>query len=208
MPILHFAQGMIKAVIFDWGGVLVDNPVEEMITFAARTLSVDPGMLRPPYLRHKLLLQDGLIAEEMFWDKICGELGIVNPRGPSLMDQAFRAVYREREDVFALASRLHSRGYKTALLSNTEAPSVTFFHEKKYPMFDEAVFSCMEGVSKPALKIYGTILDRLGALPRTALFIDDSFENVRGAEQTGMVALLFKNPSQLRRELLALSMEI
>jgi epoxide hydrolase-like predicted phosphatase len=199
---------MIKAVIFDWGGVLIDNPVEEMITFAARTLSVGPDRLRPPYFRYKLLLQDGRISEEMFWDNICGELGVVNPRRPSLLDQSFRAAYREREDVFALVSTLHHRGYKTALLSNTEAPSVTFFHEKKYPMFDEAVFSCMEGVSKPDLRIYGTVLDRLGAQPRTALLVDDSLENVRGAEQTGMVALLFKNTSQLRRELLALSMEI
>jgi len=199
---------MIKAVIFDWGGVLIDNPVEEMITFASRALSVSPDRLRPPYLRYKLLLQDGRISEEMFWDSICGELGVVNPCRPSLLDQSFRAAYREREDVFALVSTLHRRGYKTAILSNTEAPSVTFFHEKKYPMFDAAVFSCMVGVSKPDLRIYRTVLDRLGAQPRTALLIDDSLENVGGAEQTGMVALLFKNTSQLRRELLALSMEI
>ncbi|MCX5834872.1 MAG: HAD family phosphatase [Deltaproteobacteria bacterium] len=195
-------------MIFDWGGVLIDNPVEEMITFAARMLSVDPDLLRPSYLRYKLLLQDGRISEKMFWDHICGELDVAKPRISSLLDQSFRAVYRERKDVFALASRLHRRGYKTALLSNTEAPSVTFFHEKKYSMFDEAVFSCLEGVSKPDLRIYGTVLDRLGAQPHTVLFIDDSLENVRSAEQTGMVALLFKNPSRLRRELLALSMEI
>jgi epoxide hydrolase-like predicted phosphatase len=199
---------MIKAVIFDWGGVLIDNPVEEMMKFAARTLSVDLNMLRPSYLRHKLLLQEGRISEEMFWDDICGELGVTNPRISSLLDQSFRAAYRERKNVFGLASRLHHRGYKTALLSNTEAPSVAFFHEKKYPMFDEAVFSCMEGISKPDLKIYGTVLDRLGARPRAALFIDDAPENIRGAEQTGMVALLFKNASQLRRDLLELSMEI
>lgn len=199
---------MIKAVIFDWGGVLIDNPVEEMITFAARTLSVDPDLLRPSYLRYKLLLQNGCISEKMFWGHICRELDVAKPHIPSLLDQSFRAAYRERKDVFALASRLHRGGYKTALLSNTEAPSVSFFREKKYPMFDEAVFSCLEGVSKPDLRIYGTVLDRLGAQPHTVLFIDDSLENVRSAEQTGMVALLFKNPSRLRRELLALSMEI
>jgi|MudIll2142460700_1097286.scaffolds.fasta_scaffold73965_2 putative hydrolase of the HAD superfamily len=146
---------MIKAVVFDWGGVLIDNP---------------------------------LIS--------------------TLLDQSFRASYREREDVFTLASRLHRRSYKTALLSNTEAPGVRFFHEKKYPMFDEAFFSCMEGVSKPDQKIYQTVLDRIGARPQTVLFIDDSPENVRGAAHTGMTALLFKNSSRLRRDLLALSMEI
>jgi len=38
-------------------------------------------------------------------------------------------------------------------------------------------------------------------------FIDDSPENVSGAAQTGMAAILFENSSRLRRDLLSLSME-
>lgn len=199
---------MIKAVVFDWGGVLIDNPVEEMIRFSARMLRVHPDTLRPPYLQHKLALQDGRISEAVFWSYVCGELGIEHPRSPSLIDQSFRASYREKEDVFALASGLHRRGYKTALLSNTEASSVRFFREKQYPMFDETVFSCMEGVSKPDRKIYLTVLDRLGVRAETVAFIDDSPENVSGAAQTGMEAILFENASRLRQDLLALSVEM
>jgi len=198
---------MIKAVVFDWGGVLIDNPVEEMIRFAARTLRVNPDKLRPSYQRHKLALQDGRISEDVFWSHVCGELGIDHPRTSSLLDESFRASYREREDVFALASGLHRRGYKTALLSNTEASSVRFFREKRYPMFDEAVFSCVEGVSKPDRTIYLTMLDRLDMRAETVAFIDDSPENVSGAAQTGMAAILFENSSRLRRDLLSLSME-
>jgi epoxide hydrolase-like predicted phosphatase len=198
----------IRAVIFDWGGVLIDNPVEEMIIFSARALEVDPTILRPSFLRHKLLLQDGRISEEMFWDKICEELRAQKPPRSSLMDEAFRAVYRERQEVFAVAAGLHARGYKTAVCSNTEAPSVTFFHEKNYPMFDAAVFSCQEGVSKPDPKIYGTVLDRLDARPGMALFIDDSPENIKGAEMAGMLGLLFQDLSQLRRQCRALALNI
>jgi putative hydrolase of the HAD superfamily len=198
----------IRAVIFDWGGVLIDNPVEEMILYSARALTVDPDVLRPSFLMHKGLLQDGRISEKMFWHRVCGDLKAVKPPGSSLLDEAFRAVYREREDVFALAAGLHARGYRTAVCSNTEAPSVTFFHEKNYPMFDAAVFSCREGVSKPDPKIYGTVLDRLGARPGTALFIDDSPENIEGAEKAGMVGLLFQDLSQLRRDCRALALNM
>lgn len=198
----------IEAVIFDWGGVLIDNPVEDMITYSARVMAVDPRVLRPSFLRHKLLLQDGRISEEAFWERISGELGIAKPRRPSLMDEAFRASYREREDVFKLAAGLHRRGYKTALLSNTEAPSVAFFHEQQYGMFDAAVFSCLEGVSKPDPRIYGKVIDRLDTRPGSILLIDDSPENVRGAERAGMRGLLFQNPAQLRRECLALSLNV
>ncbi len=123
----------IEAVIFDWGGVLIDNPVEDMIVYSARVMEVDPRILHPSFLSHKRLLQDGRISEETFWDRIADELGVIKPSRPSLMDEAFRASYREREDVFELAAGLHRRGYKTALLSNTEAPSVAFFTKSDTP---------------------------------------------------------------------------
>ena len=59
-------------------------------------------------------------------------------------------MYRPREEVFGLARRLRERGYKTSLLSNTEAPAMAFFLELGYDMFDALTFSCAEGVVQAA----------------------------------------------------------
>ena len=194
---------MIKAVIFDWGGVLIENPTLEMVRYIAEALGIDKDVVYAgvePSLMN--LFQKGLVTEDQVWEQVCATFGVPKPSVPSLWKEAFRAVYRPREEMFSLASSLRKDGYKTGFLSNTEAPGMAFFLEQQYEMFDVTIFSCAEGTAKPESLIYEIALERLRVKPKEAIFIDDRPDFTAGAQRVGIHAILFESPDQAKRRLM------
>jgi putative hydrolase of the HAD superfamily len=189
---------MIKSFVFDWGGVLIEEPSIRMYTYCAKALQVSLREFQLVYERCSQDFQRGAISEDMLWDAICLELKCTKPTVPSLWEAAFRDAYVEKKEIFDLASTLHSDGYCIGLLSNTEAPALRFFHEQQYLMFDVTVFSCAEGTRKPEERIYQILLRRLQVQPEEVIFIDDKEEYIKGAEKRGITTILFKNHTQLR----------
>ena len=55
--------------------------------------------------------------------------------------------------------------------------------------FDAFISSAREGLRKPDPRIYLRACQCLGVPPAQCLFMDDSLDNVRAAQQTGMQAL-------------------
>jgi putative hydrolase of the HAD superfamily len=201
-------DGTITAVIFDWGGVLVEQPVPGLLAHFAQKLGVTPEELNTAFIPFAEAFQKGQISEHDLWEGIAAVLGVERPYNPTLWDDAIRAVYRPNEEMFALASLLKDRGYKVGLLSNTELPSVRFFHEQGYTQFDATVFSCEEGTSKPEQRIYEIALERLGVGTAEAVFIDDRADFVHGAQRLGMHTIRFESPEQVKGALVALSIPI
>ena len=92
--------------------------------------------------------------------------------------------------MFSLAASLKARGFKTAILSNTEEPAVQYYYECNYRMFDVATFSCREKMCKPEAGIYRLTLKKLECAPAESLFVDDRGEYVRGAAEEGLRTIL------------------
>ncbi len=181
----------IKAVIFDWGGVLIDNPTPALVAYCSATLGVPAARFAevrethyPPFLR-------GQISEEEFWRRACGDLQVSPPRVPSLWGEAFRRAYVPRPEMFDMVALLKGNRFRTALLSNAEEPAARYCRELNYPMFDVFTFSCMERTVKPEREIYELTLKRLDVAPAEALLIDDDEEALNGAWDVGIRALLF-----------------
>jgi len=133
---------------------------------------------------------------------------VPKPKAHSLWADAFKAAYVPREDMFYVAARLRNNGYKTALLSNTEAAAMQYFYTFQYNMFDVLVFSCAEGTRKPETKIYELTVERLGAQPGQSVFIDDKPEYINGAKVTGLNTILFQSVGQVKNQLALLSVNI
>jgi len=198
----------IEAVLFDWGGVLIENPAPRLMEYCARTL----GVSVPDYVRvhntHGAAFQKGWIGEAVFWQRVCGDLRCPLPRQASLWGEAFRAVYRPRAEVFALARRLRERGCKTSLLSNTEAPAMELFLELGYDMFDAQTFSCTEGVAKPQREVYEVAARKLGVASAQCVLLDDRLDFVEGACNAGMKGIVYENLEQVKKELTGLGMPV
>ncbi len=197
-------MGKIESVIFDWGGVLIDDPRPGLLRYCSEAFGIPLEEYTPV---HDSFLDDfhkGKISEEEFWRQISDKLGKPMPTAHSHWYDAFRSAYVPKQQMFLLAASLHDKDYKTALLSNTEMPAVEFFHEQGYDMFDVLVFSCVEGVMKPDRRIYEITLQRLGSIPGQAVFIDDREDYIKGAQEAGLNTVFFKSIDQVKDELAGL----
>jgi len=206
MPEL-FTMEAIESVIFDWGGVLIDDPTPGLMQYCSEALNVTKEDYTKAHNKFAADFQKGLISEDIFWERICSELGVPKPKAHSLWADAFKAAYVPREDMFSVAARLRKNGYKTALLSNTEAPAMQYFYQLQYNMFDVLVFSCAEGTRKPEKKIYELTIQRLGSRPGQSVLVDDKPEYINGAKEAGLNTIFFENINQLKNALVEIGVE-
>ena len=56
----------IKSVIFDWGGVLIDDPVPGLMQYCAKTLKVSKEDYIKAHSKFEADFQKGLICEDTF----------------------------------------------------------------------------------------------------------------------------------------------
>ena len=187
---------------------MCDDTALGLISYFSKSLAVTPEALVSAFRPFAAAFQKGRMSEDTLWEGISATLGVERPYNPSLWADAVRAVYSPKEEMFALAALIKEKGYKVGLLSNAEMAAMEFFYEQGYPMFDAAVFSCAEGTRKPEPTIYEIALERLGVGPHEAVFIDDRADFIAGAKKLGIHTILFKNPDQVRRDLVALSIPI
>lgn len=188
---LKGVQEMIKAVIFDVGGVLVrtEDPAPR------RALEVELG-LQPgeaEFLVYNSEMgqraQRGEITAQQLWRWVQERLHLDDARVAAFRRQ-FWGGDRLNTSLLALVRSLRP-SYQTAIISNAMddlLPTLT----EVYPMadaFDLIVGSAYEGVMKPAPEIFLRTLERLGRRPAEAIFIDDFMHNVEGAQAVGMVAI-------------------
>lgn len=184
-------------MIFDVGGVLIDNPWPGMLEHYSEHLDIEKEAFMKAYSIVLDEWQRGLITEKPFWKKMCGILQRNMPRSESLWMDGFKKVYKEKEEIFSIIGELKRKGYKIGLLSNTEIPVMKFLIERKYPHFDAFIYSCGLNLAKPDTRIYEEMARKLGVKPFESVFIDDKQENIEGAENAGMKGVLFTGSKQI-----------
>jgi FMN phosphatase YigB (HAD superfamily) len=188
----------IESVIFDWGGVLIDDPGPGRLRYCARALGVSEELLGEAIAKFTPDFQIGAIGEDVFWGLVCGELSIETPQSESLWGDGFGAAYSPRAEMFALVGELQRQGCKTGVLSNAEAPAVEYFGRMGSDMFDCLVFSCDEGTRKPELRIYEIAVEKVGSRPGRTVFIDDAPKYIDAAKRAGLNAILFESIEQVK----------
>lgn len=195
---------MIKTIIFDLGGVLIDNPNKGMFDYFESQLGLPYETLFPSLIKFWKAWESGLITENELWQKISVDLNTQLPVDQPHWLNAYLPTYQERPKMFALLATLKSRGYQTALLSNIEHPIKQYIESRKYQHLDELIFSCELKMSKPDKEIYQHTLNVLQAAPAEAVFVDDRQENVEAAEQLGIQGILFEDYQGLINQLRAM----
>jgi len=195
---------MTKAVIFDWGGVLIENPTEGILQYSRDILSIGTGCMLAAYRKLIPYFQEGKISEEEFWKGVRRRTGAKGGMPASLWLEAFEHSYIEKDDVFAVARELQGRGCRTGILSNTEKPARPIMERDSYRIFDPIVLSWEVGSSKPQGRIFEALIETLGLHPDEILLIDDVKANIAAAKDLGLEGLLFTDAKTLRKDLAGL----
>ncbi len=194
----------MKGIIFDWGGVLIEDPEPGIAAYCSSQLRVAERAFREARQEYAPLIFRGEISESEYWQKMCLTLQTDVPATP-LIAEALRQSYIAKPGMLSLVQTLRERGHKTALLSNIEKPSIVLFDEQKLEgLFDAVTFSCRYGVAKPDKRIYEITLKGLALNAEETVFIDDRTENITGALKVGLQGILYQNEDQLQQDLLKL----
>ena len=123
---------------------------------------------------------------------------------PSIPDAKIREAVESRTERFAGAlvnvpqetrdvlRTLKSRGLKLGLISNADVMEVAAWDRSPIaPLFDTAVFSCVEGCMKPEREIYDTAMLRLGVGPASCVFVGDGGSHeLEGARALGIATIM------------------
>jgi putative hydrolase of the HAD superfamily len=194
---------MSKAVIFDWGGVIMRTHDRSGRDEWDRKLGLPQwGVERvihgsEPWNE----AQRGERSIESYWQAVAEELGISPDDIPQLRNDFYRGDRIDR-DLLDFIRELRADGHKVGLMSNNSLHLLKVIEQHDLAgLFDEVVISAQIGVMKPAPEAFHAILDKLGVSPSESVFIDDFARNIEGARAVGMQAVHFRPDTDLRTEL-------
>ena len=194
---------MIKAVLFDFGGVLTEGGKAGDIQRTLAKLCIrQPEEIQIDDIHQRFLR--GQITDAEYFDEINRRYPCANPiTSSSFMDSS--TIYARCEPVYDLATKLRHHGIKTGVLSNMYAMSAArLIAEGFYDGFDPVVVSSNENLAKPEPAFFELALERLGLPGSEVLFIDDQERFRTVTESLGMRFIRADNPEQIVRDAQAL----
>ena len=201
---------MIKAVIFDVGGVLIRTADHSSRRDWETRLGLAEWESEEIVFNSEMgqKAQRGEIETTELWQWIGRHLNL-----DTTTLQAFQAGFWAGDvldtELVTFIRRLRPR-YQTAIISNATT-TLRQMLTTKYPIadaFDLIVVSGEEKVMKPDPAIYERTLARLGRQAEEALFVDDFAHNIEAAQQLGMATVHFRPDTNVPAELARLGVII
>jgi len=193
---------MIRAVLFDFGGVLAEEGFREGLKAIAKEKGLDPGDFYK--ISSDLVYQTGYITggcdEHSYWSILRQKTGAKGD------DQEFREEilkrFKLRPEMMAVVEQIRSSGLIVAILSDQtnwldELDQRTPFHHH----FDYVFNSYHLKKTKRDPSIFRDVCALLGVRPKQVLFADDNMENVKRAVSRGLRAIHFKSVSEFQMEI-------
>ncbi len=190
---------MIKAILFDVGGVLTEGgKVGAIRNIFAEAYNINPEILIGSEMGLNALL--GKISDDDF-------LSYMN-KTYATTQQVTKEYFLKTIDhmtpcqpVYRLAEKLRAQGIKTGIVSNVFAMTAEVLRQRgMYDNFDPVLLSNEVHLVKPDPAFYALALQRLGLPTHEVLFIDDQDKALVPARTIGMHTVLAVSPQQIVRD--------
>jgi len=191
---------MIKAVLFDYGGVLT-NAGRSVRHDIAKALGVADEELQFDDMNEKF--RTGKIDSKEFFTELNSRYKGDGTLESKLLDNP--DFYRREEKIYHLAEELRSLDIKTSIFSNVYQPSADRLRKVgNYEGFDPLILSCEVGYAKPDERFYQRALDLLKLRPEEILLIDDQDKCLVPARKMGMKVIKSVSTEQVLADAKAL----
>jgi epoxide hydrolase-like predicted phosphatase len=197
----------VKTIIFDLGGVVVDldfsNFYNKIITQSPLNKPQTPIMLE--FFRQSDIYHQGNMTDDEFYQLACDLLQICMLDQSEFFD-AFNSIIADINlDIIEIIKKIHeSNQYKLIALSNVNSSHWDFILKKKWDFigyFDELILSHEIHLIKPNPKVFEYAIQKAGCKPKQIVYIDDGINNIKSAEELGIIGIKYTIPDELIDEL-------
>lgn len=195
----------IKAVVFDYGGVICFTPPAETAEELERLSGLPFETLRELNRKHRGEYDRGTYDSAEYYRFILSEAGVF-PDAPVLekIGQADMDGWKRLDPAAVrLARDIKAAGFTLGILSNMPRDFLGWAREN-IPLFgeaDTAIFSCEYRLIKPEAAIYAKLKERIGCEYGEIVFFDDLPDNIAGAREAGMRGFVWEGPEAARKAL-------
>lgn len=191
---------MIRAIVFDLGGVLFAEGKAVAAEQLARKHGYNPGLVNQIFYSQKSLeLRKGLITDDEFWTWVQAQLP--KNRDALLIKELWYQSYVLDEDVFELVKKLKGK-YKIVAFSGNIRSRIDFL-EKKYgfrKFFNAEVYSFDHQRTKPDREFTIRMVQECGCRPEEIVYIDDNERYVWPARDLGIRVLIYSRGETIKLE--------
>lgn len=199
---------MIRAVIWDFGGVLTTSPFEAFARFE-RERGLPPDFLRTVNATNHLgnawaQIERGAISQARFDALFAEESRALGHevRGAELLPLLAGDV---RPEMVEALRRVGAR-LKTGCITNNIPETAgggerAIYKPEVMALFDHVIESATAGLRKPDPRIYAMMADALGLAPEQCAYLDDLGVNLKPARAMGMRTIKVSDPAAALAEL-------
>lgn len=193
---------MIKNIIFDIGGVLLEyNPktyLDKLNIEESKRKKLNDIIFHNQKWRDCL---NGLISNDELIEHLIKE----NSKYKSEIDKILsknnlKYMLPPKTEMIEYYNLLKEKGYSIYLCSNITKDTYDYIKDE-FDLIQKAnggVFSCFENISKPNVDIYYNLIKRYNLNIEESILIDDTIKNIVSANEIGLKAILFNNIQQLK----------
>jgi HAD superfamily hydrolase (TIGR01509 family) len=195
-------QYELKAVLFDFGGVIAEEGFWEGIQTIGKEHGLDPDAFFQ--MVDALIYETGYLIgkadEASFWNEVRKNAGI------SCTDAELRTEILKRfvlrQEMITSVDLLRSKGLIIAMLSDQtnwleeiDQDTGLFRH------FDRVFNSYRTHKSKRDMSVFRNVCSELGVMTGETLFIDDNIDHIKRAREQGLQTIHFTNIEDYRMKI-------
>ena len=187
----------IEVILFDADGV-IQHATQDWCKAFARTIPFEHGVLAQKFTA------DIFAAETTHLSRVEGfdqALDDVLKRWHLVEFKSFvieiMLSIQPYDEVMDVVKTIRRTGIRCFVASNQQTHRAHYMSTRfKYAeKFDGEIYSCNLGAAKPSRVFFKRALETAGAIVGSTLFIDDRAENIEGAVQVGLHAILYDGRS-------------